>query len=68
MELTYWAMDANGQPAGNPATVNSRTFTVAAKKCRISWERCFQAAPGLSLVCPRQARHTSASVIRRFVT
>ncbi len=32
VELTYWAMDANGQPVGNPATVYSRTFTVIAKE------------------------------------
>ena len=32
VELTYWAMDSNGQPVGNPATVYSRTFTVIAKE------------------------------------
>jgi hypothetical protein len=32
MELIYFAMDANGQPTGNPSTVYSRTFTVAAKE------------------------------------
>ena len=32
VELTYWAMDANGQPVGNPVTVYSRTFTIAAKE------------------------------------
>ncbi|MEP7338273.1 MAG: hypothetical protein ABI977_11115 [Acidobacteriota bacterium] len=32
LELVYFAMDANGQPTGNPSTVYSRTFTVAAKE------------------------------------
>lgn len=32
LELLYWAMNANGQPTGDPVTVYSKTFTVIAKE------------------------------------